>query len=93
MYNFANRVEVSSYPPGLVDPWLNEPERRYLNHFPVRCITFADGRFRYLRDNKDCWITVDTSYRGRHMESRFHVKSRPEGGADLIRLPSEERNR
>ncbi len=44
MYNFSNRAEIDRYPPGLVDPLLAETEKRYLNHFPVRCLTFADGR-------------------------------------------------
>lgn len=93
MYNFANRAEVDRYPPGLVDPLFDETEKRYLNHFPVRCITFADGRYRQLRDGNDCWITVDTSYRGRTLETRFHAKAKPEGGFELIRLSDPEASR
>jgi hypothetical protein len=90
MYNFANQAEVDSYPPGLVDPMLDDTEKRYLNHFPIRCITFADGRHKYFRDGNDRWITVETRYRGRELESRFHAKAKPGGGFDLIRLPEGE---
>jgi hypothetical protein len=90
MYNFANQAEVDSYPPGLVDPMLDDTEMRFLNHFPVRCITFADGRYKYLREGNDRWITVVTRYRGRALETRFHAKAKPKGRFDLIRLPDVE---
>ena len=93
MYNFANRAEVDIYPPGLVDPLLDETEKRHLNHFPVRCVTFADGRFRHFLENQDRWITVDTSYRGQKLETRFHAKAKPQGGFELIRLPDAEASR
>lgn len=87
MYNFANRCKVDRYPPGLIDPLLDESESRYLNHFPTRCITFADGRYRYLRDGNDLWITVETSYRGQTLETRLHIKRKQEAGFEMIRLP------
>lgn len=87
MYNFANRYQVDRYPPGLVDPLLEESEYRYLNHFPVRCITFADGRYRNLREGNDLWITVETSYRGQTLETRLHIKQKQESGFEMIRLP------
>ena len=93
MYNFANRAEVDRYPPGLVDPLFDETEKRHLNHFPVRCITFADGRYNQLRQGQDRWITVDTSYRGHQLETRFHAKAKPDGGFELIRLPDAEASR
>ena len=87
MYNFSNRYQFDHYPPGLVDPLFHEPvEKRYINHFPVRCVTFADGRYLELRAGKDRWITVDSSYRGKQIESRFHAKPKPEGGFTLERL-------
>ena len=89
MYNFANEAEIDSYPPGLVDPIFAESESRYLNHFPVRCITFADGRYHYLHEGRDRWITVETRYRGRRLESRFHAHVNPEGRVELNRLVSE----
>lgn len=93
MYNFANRAEVDRYPPGLVDPLFDETERRHLNHFPARCITFADGRYRHFHEGQDRWITIDTSYRGRTLETRFHAKAKPGGRFELIRLDDAEASR
>ena len=93
MYNFANRYEVDRYPPGLIDPIFDESEPRYINHFPVRCVTFADGRFLHLRQGQDRWITVETSYRGRSLETRFHAKANPDGGFEFNRLFTTEGQR
>jgi hypothetical protein len=93
MYNFANEAEIDAYPPGLVDPLFAESETRYLNHFPVRCITFADGRYHYLHEGRDRWITVETRYRGRSLESRFHAHVNPDGRVELNRLSSERSKR
>lgn len=95
MYNFANRCVVEKYSPGLIDPLFAEDaeEKRYINHFPLRCVTFADGRYMHFRDASDRWITIDTTYRGRKLESRFHAKPNPDGGFELIRLSSVESNR
>ena len=90
MYNFANRAEIHRYPPGLVDPLFEDTQRRHVNHFPIRCLTFADGRYQHLRQHQDRWITVDTSYRGRTVETHFYVKAKPDGRFDLIRLPDTE---
>ncbi len=81
MYNFSNRYQFDRYPPGLIDPLFHEPgEKRYINHFPVRCVTFADGRYFELHEGEDRWITVDSTYRGQQIESRFHAKPNPTGG-------------
>lgn len=93
MYNFANRYEVSEYPPGLLSPILDPPERRYINHFPSRVLTFANTRYRFLNSGQDRWFTIESSYRGQRLESRFHAKPRAEGGYDLIRLPPLEETR
>ena len=90
MYNFSNRAEIDRYPPGLVDPLLAETEKRYLNHFPIRCLTFADGRARYLSEGQDRWITLISSYRGQKLESHYHVKVNPDGRFELIRLSDAE---
>ncbi len=86
MYNFANRYEVRDLPPGLLDPIIDTTEKRYINHFPTRILTFANTRYRFLVDGKDHWITVDTSYRGQTLETRFHAKPRESGGFDMICL-------
>lgn len=103
MYNFANRFQVSTMPPGslarMVDPILIEPldgsspaiatEFRYINHFPTRVLTFADMRYRSLNGGNECWLTIDSTYRGQRLESVFHAKSNPDGGFDFIRLEGE----
>lgn len=97
MYNFANRHQVSEIPPGFIDPILDDlgvgPEKRYINHFPVRVVTWASGRALHLRDGKDRWVTVESSYRGLTLKSRFHAKPSGGGGYELIRLPDQEPRR
>ena len=74
MYNFANTYEVQELPPDLVDPIVLETKALYLNHFTARVVTFADGRYYHLHDGKDRWFTLTTDYRGRHVQSRWHLK-------------------
>ncbi len=88
MYNFANRYEVREFPPGLVDPIIDTAEKRYVNHFPSRVLTFADGRFQHLHKGEDRWVTIESSYRGQTLETRFHAKPKEGGGFELIRLSS-----
>jgi hypothetical protein len=93
MYNFANRFEVREYPPGLVDPILDSTEKRYINHFPTRVLTFANTRYLHLRKAEDRWVTIDSTYRGQTVETRFHAKALDGGGFELVRLPSQEASR
>jgi len=87
MYNFANRFEVREIPRGLIDPIADETEKRYINHFPARVLTFFNTRYRYLHDGKDRWVTIDTTYRGQTVETRMHASPKENGkGFDLIRL-------
>jgi hypothetical protein len=65
-------------------------ERRYINHFPARVLTWASRRVQNLGDRKDRWVTIESSYRGLALESRFHVKPAGQGGYELIRLPAAE---
>lgn len=90
MYNFANRFEVREFPPGLVDPILDEQEKRYINHFPTRVLTFANTRYTHLIKGQDRWFTIDSTYRGQTVETRFHAKALPGGGFEIIRLPAQE---
>jgi hypothetical protein len=87
MYNFANQYEVREFPPGLIDPILDTPERRYINHFPSRVLTFANTRYVHLSKGEDRWFTIESSYRGQTIETRFYAKAKPEGGFELVRLP------
>ncbi len=90
MYNFANTYEIRDLPPGLIDPIFDdEIERHYINHFPARVLTWASRRYRNLHDRKDRWVTIETSYRGLTLTSRFHAKPDGEGGYQLVRVPDE----
>lgn len=97
MYNFGNTYEVSAVPPDLIDPIfadLADPaERRYINHFPARVLTWASWRVRNLLDRKDRWVTIQSSYRGLNLQSRIHAKPDGEGGYEMARLPDQERGR
>ncbi|MGB7326449.1 MAG: hypothetical protein WBD31_16365 [Rubripirellula sp.] len=96
MYNFANRYEMTDVPPGLIDPILLDPvdgetDKRYVNHFPFRLLTFSNARHRYLRSGRDCWLTIDSSYRGQKLETHVHAKPDVDlpGGFVVIRLPED----
>jgi hypothetical protein len=94
MYNFANRFEISELPPGLVDPIISESEQRYINHFPARIVTFFNTRYRYLDAGTDRWLTIETTYRGQRIETRFHASPKQNGkGFDLLRLDDLEPGR
>lgn len=90
MYNFGNRFEVREFPPGLVDPIFDDAEKRYINHFPSRILTFANTRYRFLRDGQDRWVTIDSTYRGQTLETRIHAKAMEGGGFEYVRLPESE---
>ena len=86
MYNFANRYEVSEKPI-LEDEGVSPSNQRYVNHFPVRIFTFADGRYVHLRHEGDRWLTVESSYRGQTLRSHFHAERKVQGrGFELRRL-------
>ncbi|MEM9828337.1 MAG: hypothetical protein AAF958_17240 [Planctomycetota bacterium] len=44
------------------------------NHFPARVITFADGRYRFLRLGQSRWFDLETSYRGQTLRSQFELR-------------------
>ena len=90
MYNFSNQYEVTEIPPDLVDPlFADESKRHYINHFPARVLTWSSYR-RHLRDQKDRWYTLETTYRGQKLRSRIRAKANGKGGFDIIRLPDQE---
>ncbi len=86
MYNFANRYEVDEIPPGFFEPIIEVDEKRYINHFPTRILTFANTRYRYLNEGTDRWVTIDSTYRGQSLETRFHAKPLASGGFEMVRL-------
>lgn len=93
MYNFANRYEVRQWPAGLTESLqlyqatsLGTLESRYINHFPVRSVTFANTRYRFLKAGEERWLTVTSSYRGQTLQTRYHLRPNDGGGFDLVRL-------
>ncbi|MEL6109566.1 MAG: hypothetical protein AAFU85_26450 [Planctomycetota bacterium] len=83
MYNFANRFQIREVPDDfdklmpifqLAPQELDEPQWRYINHFPPRLLTFANTRYKLLDQGEDRWVTIETSYRGQRIETEIHAK-------------------
>jgi len=90
MYNFANQYQLRSLPPDLVELLADEKARAgYLNHFPARVVTFADGRYQHLRDGNDRWVTLRSDYRGHFLESHWRLHHEADQFV-LQRLATEE---
>ena len=93
MYNFANRYELRQWPAGLTDTLgLTQAtshgviESRYINHFPLRTVTFANTRYRFLEAGEDRWLTLTSTYRGQSLKTRYRVKADSSGGFEMVRL-------
>ena len=70
-----------------------ESEMRYINHFPTRVLTFFNTRYRYLNQGSDRWLTIETTYRGQRIKSRYHARAKSgEQGFDLVRLSDAEQS-
>jgi hypothetical protein len=100
MYNFANRYEVSEISPYFLSagflandflaPVIETDNRRYINHFPTRVLTFANRREFYLADGTDRWVTLESTYRGQTLRSKYHAQPRSAGGFDMLRLSEDQ---
>lgn len=90
MYNFSNRSNVKDVPPGFVDPLFGELDSgesfRYINHYPARDATFATGRYRNLKDRRDHWFTLESTYRGQTIRTEWHLESLGADGYIMHRL-------
>ena len=74
MYNFANTFEVDDVPAGITNDLSLEPgPQRYINHFPLRLLTFADARHSYLRSGSHKWVTVTSRYQGQAITTIIHA--------------------
>ncbi|MCA9137967.1 MAG: hypothetical protein KDB00_14445 [Planctomycetales bacterium] len=89
MYNFGNQYEIRDLPEGLITPVLDSTRPRYINHFPTRILTFANGRYELLRKGQDRWTTYWSSYRGQRLETKVHAKPIGEGRFQWVRESSE----
>lgn len=88
MYNFSNRYEIRDLPEGLITPVLDSTRPRYINHYPTRILTFANGRYSLLNPGQDRWVTLWSSYRGQQLETRVHAKPIGEGRFEWVRQSS-----
>ncbi|MGB7342631.1 MAG: hypothetical protein WBD20_00310 [Pirellulaceae bacterium] len=91
MYNFANQFHARGTPPGFPEPILSleadeaADDWRYINHYPTRKMTFADGRYDLLRFSKDQWLEFKTTYRGQELNSLIHAKPVGRGEYEVVR--------
>jgi hypothetical protein len=88
MYNFGNRYEIRDLPEDLFTPVLDSTRPRYINHYPTRVLTFANGRYSLLHDGQDRWLTFWSSYRGQKLETKVHAKPIGGGRFEWIRESS-----
>lgn len=89
MYNFGNRYEIRDLPEGLITPVLDTTRPRYINHYPTRVLTFANGRYTLLHPGQDRWVTMWSSYRGQTLHTEIHAKPIGEGRFQWVRDSSE----
>lgn len=92
MYNFGNQYEIRDLPEGLITPVLDSSRPRYINHFPTRVLTFANGRYTLLSPGQDRWLTFWSSYRGQTLVSKIHAKPIGEGRFEWVRESSQFQN-
>lgn len=74
MYNFGNQYEIRDLPEDLITPVLDSRRPRFINHYPPRIVTFANGRYALLHPGQDRWLTYWSSYRGQTLETKVHLK-------------------
>jgi len=77
MYSFRNTYEVTR--PGRSGREDFVAESGTINHFPLRVVTFANGRYRNLLEREDVDVHVTSTYRGHRLESDYRVKSDDNG--------------
>jgi hypothetical protein len=88
MYNFGNQYEIRELPENLITPILDSTRPRYINHFPTRVLTFANGRYTLLHPQQDRWLTFRSSYRGQTLETKVHAQPLGGGRFRWVRLSS-----
>mgnify|MGYP001820419556 FL=1 len=96
MYSFANTTEVRNRPPISADQPASESSGssednavlagRFINHFPTREFTFANGRVRHLLDRSSRWFVFRSAYRGQTVESVYRLDPAAEHGWTVLRM-------
>ena len=99
MYSLANTTEERSRAPSAaVDHSLDASGSkvdsavlagRFINHFPTREFTFANGRVRYLRDRSSRWFSFRSVYRGQSVESLYRLDPAAEHGWTATRIDAD----
>lgn len=93
MYNFSNRSRVGREITDLLAVWdehesyAMEPWQQ-MNHFPARGFTFANVRWRYLRQHEPRRFELETNYRGQNLRSTYDLIPIVDTDFELIRVAS-----
>lgn len=66
-----------------VRPW------RYANHFPTRVITFADGRFNYMRNKRSFRFEIESRYQDHVLRSVYDLRYRDNASYQMRLLESD----
>lgn len=82
MYSFRNTYEVTKTSTETGQPTVTESGT--INHFPLRVVTFANGRYRNLLDGQPSTLHVASTYRGHRLESHYDVTPDNHGGFHLL---------
>ena len=92
MYNFGNTAEVFAERPDFSSPDSIEPKHRarYMNHFPIRAITFGRDRYHLLMGKKDKWVRLSSSYGKRKLQTWYLVRYLDRGVFELVRMDEEK---
>ena len=88
MYNFANEVIVHPSPDEMIGGILDEGESRYINHFPLRKVTFANGRYNMQHRGWRQSLTLWSHYRGQSVETRLRLEPLGDGAYEMVREES-----
>ena len=91
MYNFGNKFETFDERPDVGSDQLvkSEIEASFVNHFPVRSITFGHARFKLLMGKKNKWVRLTSTYGSRKYQSWYLVRHLNQGDYELERLDRE----
>lgn len=83
MYNMANRAELTRTGPD-GDQRLIRSET--INHFPVRVVTFADGRYDCFQTGRAYHLSVTSAYRGQQQTTEFEITPDHDGKFIMSRM-------
>ena len=93
MYNFENRIQFTNELNAEYalngDPINQEHESWFgmqLNHFPARCLTFAEFSPHWFEDEKQGTFEMSTRFQQTELVSRWEVTEQPDGTLKVQRI-------